>query len=234
MPIRYATHRDLDAISHIFTAAFWDEDYSGRFVHPYREQYPDSVLHYWRRKVRAAFWDYRNCLIVSVDQDGRITGAAEWGRVGRPSALGLKMGLGLGLSWWDPRRLVAPLVKVWNRIEEWMWPNRAAVPDRLDASSRAAPFFTRHLVGVRSDGWKLSTLGVHPDGHGKGYGRELVRWGLQKAQDEGISAGVITSDGSEQFYRKCGFDVELCKITEGENNPLSEVKGGVIFFKDPH
>jgi len=60
-----------------------------------------------------------------------------------------------------------------------------------------------------------------------------VRWGLQQAKAEGVACSVISADGKETFYRRCGFDVgPVGRSGEGEGNPLYHVPGGLIFFRD--
>ena len=119
-----------------------------------------------------------------------------------------------------------------NSVDALIWPDRAADPERLTAYQRAVPFFEHHWQGARAEHWSLETLGVLPEHQGKGYGRQLVMWGLKQAEEEGVAASVVCSAGSERFYKKCGFEIEVGSVTEGEGNPLSVVKGGTILFRD--
>jgi len=76
---------------------------------------------------------------------------------------------------------------------------------------------------------------VDPKHQGKGYGKELASWGLQKAKEEHVPASVVSSDGNDKFYVRCGFDSPgvVGSACDGEENPLTGVKGGLILFKDP-
>ena len=73
---------------------------------------------------------------------------------------------------------------------------------------------------------------MDPDVKGRGAGRLLVRWGLERAEEEGVRASVMASEGSDEFYLKCGFDEVVGNANEGEGNPLQkeDVKGGNILF----
>lgn len=72
-----------------------------------------------------------------------------------------------------------------------------------------------------------------PDYQGQGYGRELVKWGLQRAEEENVHGSVMASEGNDNFYLRCGFDEIVGNACEGEGNPLNGVKGGNILFKWP-
>lgn len=74
---------------------------------------------------------------------------------------------------------------------------------------------------------------MHPDYQGKGFGRELVEWGLQQAEKENVHASVMSSEGNDAFYLRSGFEQVVGNATEGEGNPLAGVKGGSILFKYP-
>ena len=73
---------------------------------------------------------------------------------------------------------------------------------------------------------------MHPDHQRTGNGRALVQWGLDQAAREGVCASVISADGKERFYQRCGFDREDGTAGQGEGNPLADVPGGTIFFRD--
>jgi hypothetical protein len=78
MIVRNATASDLNAIANILAKAFWDEDATGRFMHPHRESYPQDFEEWWRRRVRVHWWDYRFQILVSTTDKGEVTGVAEW------------------------------------------------------------------------------------------------------------------------------------------------------------
>lgn len=86
-------------------------------------------------------------------------------------------------------------------------------------------------TGARAESWYLDALGVHPDYQGRGVGRELVRWGLERAEKDGVCASVISAKGEDEFYRKAGFSLQDGSATAGKGNPLAGVEGGNIWWK---
>lgn len=67
--------------------------------------------------------------------------------------------------------------------------------------------------------WLLATLGTHPAFEGKGAGRMLIRWGLEKADEKAERCFVDSSLTAEGLYRKFGFEVEVGVLelgTQGE------------------
>lgn len=88
-------------------------------------------------------------------------------------------------------------------------------------------------TGPRAQSWYLECLAVHPKYQSRGHGRALVSWGFEQAQKEGISCSVISAEGKEHFYQRCGFDSgPVGRGGEGDGNPTKEVDGGIVFFKD--
>ena len=73
---------------------------------------------------------------------------------------------------------------------------------------------------------------VDPAHQRKGYGRELVLYGLKLATEDGICASLIASEAGDGLYVSCGFK-PVGWMQEGEGNPLKGVPGGRILFRDP-
>jgi len=115
-------------------------------------------------------------------------------------------------------------------VSAFLRPNRAANPAMLDVFERSAPFFMHHWSGARAKVWSLQTLGVFPEYQGRGLGTELTRWGIEQAQSDGVPASVVAANGKEEFYRRCGFREKVGNVTDGENNPMKDFKGGAILF----
>ncbi|KAK2821780.1 hypothetical protein FQN49_007679 [Arthroderma sp. PD_2] len=152
MPIRQARYSDLNAISSTLAEGFYDEEVMGPLLHPYRQEYPDDYLNYWRQKCLEKWWDYSYIFVVSfledqepdeTDRDGKptiqeedgmnkkdaprpkreiITGVAQWHR----------MGSGWESIWkpagkWDPRLFITTLISLYHDyFLNIVIPNRAA------------------------------------------------------------------------------------------------------------
>ncbi|RMD44986.1 hypothetical protein DV735_g108, partial [Chaetothyriales sp. CBS 134920] len=197
------------------------------------QEISDSVGRLGSRKgaVNQASVDHDS--IESAGSQGQII--PHWSRIADSAAE--NHAAGWGLAWWDPRRAIKPVVAVWVRVagSSWLWPNRAADATHEDIIERSYGFLD-HIwtkANGRSPSWYLESLAVAPSHQGQGVGRALVKWGLDQAEREGIACSVISADGKENFYQRCGFDVgPVGRSGEGEGNPLDKVPGGLIFFRD--
>ncbi|ROW18190.1 hypothetical protein VPNG_00244 [Cytospora leucostoma] len=234
--LREASYGELPAIARVLSLAFWDDPLCGQRIHPYREKHPGDVDLYWLRRARVNFWDWRWRWVVAVDrvgdgdgEDGRevIAGIAQWSRFGEG-------GRRLELGWFDPRNLLRPLFQVAMKIHALLWPNRASDPVDEDVLERAYPFIKQAWSGERAESWYLQNLAVHPAFQGRGIGRMLVRWGLDRAAEDKVYASVIAARGKDPFYRKCGFDVQDGNWgMGGAGNPLQGFEGGNMHWKAP-
>lgn len=111
--------------------------------------------------------------------------------------------------------------------------NRALDPTKRNVLEESMPYSEHLWTGARANNWYLSLCGTHTDYQGKGIGRELVAWGLDRARKENVHASVISSAGNDAFYLRCGFDEVVGNATTGEGNPISGVSGGSVLFMWP-
>ena len=95
--------------------------------------------------------------------------------------------------------------------------------------------YTKHLwSGERDTGWYLNFLAVDPAYQKQGYGRLLALWGVERADQEKVTASVISGTDKDRFYGRCGFEVKAGRISDGEGNPLKGMtEGGSVLFHDP-
>jgi len=221
MHLRLAKPSDEAAIVDICARAFMEEDLFGRVIHPHRAQYPNDVKIFWHEWVRNDWTNPRNKVIVAVsstsDEQEHVIGAAIWQRQGDNAGAQRIIA-----GWTDPGTF--PVLPSTH--------NRALDPSKKGILAQAAPFTKHYWAGPCATNWYLSLCCVDPDFKGRGVGRLLVRWGLDRAEEEGIRASVMASEGSDGFYLKCGFDEVVGNASEGEGNPLRKegVKGGNILF----
>lgn len=131
-------------------------------------------------------------------------------------------------------RILKPVWALFSRLLDLLSPNCAISKSHEAILERSYHFLDHIWTGPRSESWYLECIAVHPDYQGRGQGRALVEWGLQKAREQGIACSVISAEGKEAFYEKCGFDSgPVARSGEGGlDNPLREVEGGICFFKD--
>ncbi|GAA2184995.1 hypothetical protein GCM10009848_12710 [Micromonospora lupini] len=65
-----------------------------------------------------------------------------------------------------------------------------------------------HTVLPAHPFWYLGVLGTHPDSAGRGWGRAVMRAGLERAAADGLPAILETSKpGNVDLYRRAGWDV---------------------------
>lgn len=107
MPLRIARYSDLDSITQIVAASFYDEELHAH-IFPHRKQYPADHLRAWRQQISQWWWDYNRIWIVSYEQDEalgsqRLTGVAHWSRAG------LGADSLWGVRWWDPSKSIQSL-----------------------------------------------------------------------------------------------------------------------------
>ncbi|KAG9858090.1 hypothetical protein KCU98_g402, partial [Aureobasidium melanogenum] len=79
------------------------------------------------------------------------------------------------------------------------------------------------------ESWGLELLFQAPQYQGRGFGKDLVAWGLARAKQEGVRVSVASAPGKEGFYRKLGIDEEVEETPEnGQKNPFL---GSLLFSK---
>lgn len=128
--------------------------------------------------------------------------------------------------------LAKPLAALSTSVAALIWPNHAADAANEDIIERSYPCFNHVWSGSRAESWYLETLAVHPDYQNQGYGRALVKWGLDQAERECVCASVVCDPGKERFYARCGFDTEVGTANMGEGNPLASGEAAPILFKE--
>ncbi|KAH7131893.1 acyl-CoA N-acyltransferase [Dendryphion nanum] len=231
MPIRRATSDDLPAIAELCVAAFYDDELYGDLMHPLREKFPSDFEAFWIRRIRESWYDWNHVWCVATTQEqGKevVVGAADWDMMGT-------VGDKYRLNNWDPRHAILPFIRAFHNLNTTIHPNRAANPNPKLANPLhdAFPFFAHHWSGARANSVYLELLGIHPQYQGRGFAKELLEWGMDKAREEGVSTSLTSSMKGNMFYRKMGYTTEVGKCTEGEGNPVASLDSGWILFIDP-
>lgn len=74
--------------------------------------------------------------------------------------------------------------------------------------------------------WRLSYITVDPDCQGKGIGKRLVQWGLDRSEEEGSDAVLEATKAGQPLYEKLGFEV-----VGTTSVPTSKIQGTVMVRK---
>jgi len=227
MPLRIATWTDLLAASHAASGAFFEESLFGPVIHPHRHTYPNDVYLFFLRYFRQTFFSATDTIIVTYPSHSpsTVTGVGVWTRKG---AGGVRLAKQQGWTMWLTGKLFVGV----NRLHAWLYPNRAADPANVDVLERSYAWISHYWMGERADSWYVNLLATDPAFEKMGYGRLLVSWGTQRAREEGVCASLISAEGREGFYRKCGFEGPVGWASEGVDNPIANVSGGAIMFTE--
>ncbi|KAK8041575.1 hypothetical protein PG994_014582 [Apiospora phragmitis] len=101
------------------------------------------------------------------------------------------------------------------------WAAKMAWPDDVDGAL-GTDFFTmleqkhKEHMGSRPH-WYLELLAVRKSYHGKGLGKHLLSWGLERADKDGLETYLQASPAGVPLYRKYGFeDIETVHVSKAD------------------
>lgn len=214
-------------------------------LNPRRHEYYDSFRYTRLRHARNAMLKPSMRLLVAENDDGEVVGYAMWERLGN-DAIAQKVKAerdGILL-----RKLPPPpfslyyvtlsmksqiancstllglerfLVNVTDRINAVIAPDPSADPVAANKLRIASNTLEKlHWdTAERKIRWHLHWLGVDPAQQRKGIGRHLVQWGLDRAIEDKVWAGIESSAVGEKLYSSMGFKVigERLPCIEGIN-----------------
>ena len=201
---------------------------------------------YWLSRNLIAHFDWSHRFVVAVVHDSSskketIVGVIHWSLITMPAPDMVEHPATRAhrLPWWDPRRLLQPLVALLVKVASLPFLplyNRAAAPEQEQIIEASEPFLSHiwDTARQRSPSWYIESMAVDPQWQGRGVGRMLVQEGMQLAESEGVCASVISAEGKEEFYRRGGFTTGPVGRSGcgGRGNPLAGVPGGLVWFRD--
>ena len=77
--------------------------------------------------------------------------------------------------------------------------------------------------------WYLPVLAVLPEFQGRGAGRMLVQWALEKARVQGLPCALTSSVAGERLYERAGFRI----VGWLKARLVRDMKGGAVMMWDP-
>lgn len=85
---RLAQWGDTAVMAEVIAKAFDQNDLCGRYMHPYRHEFPDDFVTFWRRDIRDHLLEPNSYfLVITVDEvntgTSKVVGAAKWKRQGK-------------------------------------------------------------------------------------------------------------------------------------------------------
>ncbi|KAH0610492.1 uncharacterized protein H6S33_012019 [Morchella sextelata] len=215
--IRTATPADVPRLASIGAAALIDDAFYN-VLYPRRREFYDDYLHSWELKLQKGILSDIVYLAVETDitdeSTGRskkeIVGWAAWERMGTSAEAERIRAEGQGVLKRLEHRLltltntyVSPLIRFVLRTPDDRSADAAALA-KLEASHPA--FLAEMFSGIYTEHWHVLMLAVDPKWQRNGIGQMLVRWGLERAQKEGVCVGLEASDPGAPMYLKLGFE----------------------------
>jgi GNAT superfamily N-acetyltransferase len=94
--------------------------------------------------------------------------------------------------------------------------------DRLKAFENNIAAIDKEVFSDAVDKWSMELLVTDVKYRRRGAATALVKWGTQKADEEGVPCRVEASPMGRPIYRSCGFvDIKPWKVTaQGQNETL--------------
>lgn len=199
MEIRRSSMADLDRLSLVMDGAFRHRPLSD-FVCPRPRQADGLMIPFYRAVLRVSLAHHD---VIQIGDPAH--GVAIWEGPDAPPAPG---------DAWDASGL---------------WEAVAAIGG--DAPERCATLFA-HLREAQqrlrpARAWYLVGIGVDPEWQGRGFGRGLVRWGLERAAADGVPAYLETNEARNvAFYERDGFRVREHEVFGDRHFPIWHMQTG--------
>ncbi|KAI0017135.1 acyl-CoA N-acyltransferase [Xylariomycetidae sp. FL0641] len=187
--LRKATPDDASALTHAFFDAFCEHPASLRVI----KQSSEAGNRYFVESMNAELRDSNAHFIVAVDPASAYPG----GIVG-------------WAKWVQPLTPTSPA-----RPSQLPWPEDA---DLAFADEFFGCLERKHSEHMQDrPHWYLELLGVRKSHQRKGLGKRLLRWGLQRADEDQVEAFLSASPFGAPMYTKHGFEtVETLHFDEGK------------------
>ncbi|GFN21210.1 GNAT family N-acetyltransferase [Aspergillus tubingensis] len=207
---RVTTLQDLEPLYHIGADAFRD-DPGINWFYPGGREHPEDFIVAWKYLLLQEFFDKGKYILAASipdpDQDdtsirverrpGKVVGFAVWERRGVSEAAKSWQGGGVlkGL-----KRLLLNLQILYTFYfdtprRSLSWPRLRHFGHELEAAKASQP----------SESWYLSNLAVSSTAQGQGVGKKLLQWGIDRSEEEGIPATLVSTDAGLHLYTSRGF-----------------------------
>ncbi|KKK17222.1 hypothetical protein P175DRAFT_0426071 [Aspergillus ochraceoroseus IBT 24754] len=193
---------ELEPLCRIAASA-WQNDPLFSWLFPGGQTHPEDFLILWKIILDMEFLEpgkfiFAASIYDAETQTNKIAGFAVWERRGDSEAArrwqGTSFSKKLG-------RLNLSL-KLAHTV--------TLSPARRSFSRKKFKLLDEEVESVRArqpkESWYLNFLGVDPTAQKKGVGKRLLQWGLDRADEEGIAAGLEASNAGVKLYQSAGFE----------------------------
>ncbi|KAJ3005163.1 hypothetical protein HKX48_000839 [Thoreauomyces humboldtii] len=180
-----------------------------RWLCPSLDLHATDFLAMWRRRHARVLADRTTFTVVceetttspsssTGDSRVRIVGVSEWQRVGK----------GKEVVWESngdvaAKRLAMDEIDLASKTTTIV--NRAISKERNDALNAWGA--SRPIAEEPEPSWYLNLLAVDPAVQGRGIGEMLTRWGMERAERDGLYVRLHATEAGSGLYRKLGFGV---------------------------
>ncbi|KAK6855524.1 hypothetical protein PG990_000025 [Apiospora arundinis] len=192
MPLQFreGTEADADAVTNVFTDSFSEDAITKKVFPSTSEQSRASVKDWLGGGLKDPHSRYVLAVNNSLSGDDAVVAIAKWVI---PKA--------------GPR---APDAENWP--SKMVWPEGADVELGKEFFTTLEKKHSEHMGGRPH--WYLELLAVRKSYHGKGLGKHLLNWGLERADKDGVEAYLQASPAGAPLYRKYGFeDIETYNVS---------------------
>ncbi|KAK8131960.1 hypothetical protein PG999_000133 [Apiospora kogelbergensis] len=211
--VRTARVDDIESIVDLLVSA---PDDATLYQYPSLAEHPDALRPTHRTWVRNLLQDPTSLTRLAVLGNNDVVGFSSWvRRAPNPE---------------DADSLYR--VKIW---EPPLTPSDPAEDDQKDGSDRALPSIEPNKAradAISRPRWSLQGLAVHAAQQGRGIGKQLVRWGLERGAADGVPVVTAGEARGVGFYtgRALGFQIvrgsEWWLDGEGRDVSAQEMRDG--------
>ncbi|KAH6964378.1 acyl-CoA N-acyltransferase [Fusarium avenaceum] len=180
------------------------DDYWFSLIVPGRLEHPDTFRKMWSSNFREAYGDKGSVILAAYREDedsedgrGEFLAFAVWTRFGTSD---------VARSWqgdsWNKK--VTRLGVMWDSFSKYLL--RQTDPGvSIEATNEVFSWMgsVKHLYPTEY--WSLAWLGVSPKCQRTGIGKKLLQWGIDRSEEEQVSAALVSTEVGKPLYEKMGF-----------------------------
>ncbi|KAJ3181662.1 hypothetical protein HDU87_000680 [Geranomyces variabilis] len=216
LSLRLATLSDLDACAAVSSLAYRDTVFY-RWLCPHTSAFPEDFIGMWKRRHARVLADKHWFTVVCQelcpqDNTQKIVGVSEWQRNGKGKERVWETNGDVEAKDAAMKTLLASTTAIVNRAFSY---------ERNDLLNA---WGARHPSTPEADDphWYLNLLAVDPAMQRRGIGEMLSRWGMDRAEREGLYVTLHATEEGGRLYRRLGFVVtgklvrDIEGTTEGE------------------